>query len=83
MISLLAAELALLSVGSKAPLVVKARSLIRGFCASNCTTTVKSAIRLPANDCLERDIAELQSKNLETWAKGCCGCKKRPEGIRG
>jgi hypothetical protein len=40
------------------------------------------AIRLPANDCLERDIAELQSKNLETWAKGCRGGKKRPEGIR-
>ena len=44
MISLLTAELALLSLGSKTPLVVKARSLIRGFCASNCTTTVKSVV---------------------------------------
>jgi hypothetical protein len=32
--------------------------------------SVKSPIRLPANDSLERDIPELQSKTLETWQKG-------------
>ena len=37
--------------------------------------SVKSAIRLPANDCLERDIAELQSKTWKLGQKGVAGAK--------
>ena len=37
--------------------------------------SVKSAIRLPANDCLERDIAELQSKTWKLGRKGVAGAK--------
>ena len=35
--------------------------------------SVKSAIRLPANDCLERDVAELQSKTWKLGRKGVAG----------
>src|ERR1700736_6400631 len=38
-----------------------------GWPGAQINLSVKSAIRLPANDCLERDIAELQSK---TWKLG-------------
>jgi hypothetical protein len=37
--------------------------------------SVKSAIWLPANDCLERDIAELQSKTWKLGRKGVAGEK--------
>jgi len=46
-----------------------------GCSVAQINISVKSATRLPANVCLERDIPELQSKNLETWAKGCRGAK--------
>ena len=38
-----------------------------GCSGAQINLSVKSAIWLPANDCLERDIAELQSK---TWKLG-------------
>ena len=44
---------------------------------------VKAAIRLPANACLEREIAELQSKTWKLGQKGVSRGQKRPEGIRG
>jgi hypothetical protein len=37
--------------------------------------SVKSAIRLPPNDCVQRDIAELHSKTWELGQKGCRGAK--------
>src|SRR5260370_9780639 len=36
---------------------------------------VKSAIQFPANDSLERDIAELQSKTWKLGRKGVAGAK--------
>jgi hypothetical protein len=54
-----------------------------GCSGAQINLSVKSAIRLPANDCLERDIAELQSKTWKLGQKGVAGGKKRPEGIRG
>src|SRR6266851_8658099 len=46
-------------------------------------SSVKSVIRLPVNDCVQRDIAELQSKTWKLGQKGCRGGKKRLEGIPG
>ena len=41
-----------------------------GCSGAQIKVSVKAAIRLPANDSLERDIPELQSKTLKTWQKG-------------
>src|SRR5712692_1715453 len=46
-------------------------------------SSVKSEIRLPASDCVQRDIAELQFKTWKLGQKGCRGGKKRLEGIPG
>jgi hypothetical protein len=46
-------------------------------------SSVKSVIRLPVNDCVQRDIAELQSETWELGQKGCLAGKKRLEGIPG
>src|SRR5216684_7532571 len=54
-----------------------------GCSGAQINLSVKSAIRLPANVCLERDIPELQSKTWKLGKRVCRGGKKRPEGIRG
>src|ERR1017187_2330892 len=46
-----------------------------GCSGAQINLSVKSAIRLPANDCLERDIAELQSKTWKLGRKGVAGAK--------
>jgi hypothetical protein len=46
-----------------------------GCSGAQINLSVKSAIRLPANDCLERDIAELQSKTWKLGQKGVAGAK--------
>ena len=38
-------------------------------------SSVKSAIQLPVNDCVQRDIAELQSKTWKLGQKGVAGAK--------
>ena len=46
-----------------------------GCSGAQINLSVKSAIRFPANDCLERDIAELQSKTWKLGQKGVAGAK--------
>ena len=46
-----------------------------GCSGAQINLSVKSAIRPPANDCLERDIAELQSKTWKLGQKGVAGAK--------
>jgi hypothetical protein len=46
-----------------------------GCSGAQINLSVKYAIRLPANDCLERDIAELQSKTWKLGRKGVAGAK--------
>ena len=46
-----------------------------GCSGAQINLSVKSAIRLPANVCLERDIAELQSKTWKLGQKGVAGAK--------
>ncbi len=46
-----------------------------GCSGAQINLSVKSAIRPPANDCLERDIAELQSKTWKLGRKGVAGAK--------
>ena len=46
-----------------------------GCSGAQINLSVKSAIWLPANDCLERDIAELQSKTWKLGRKGVAGAK--------
>src|ERR1017187_199005 len=47
-----------------------------GCSGAQINLSVKSAIRLPANDCLERDIAELQSKTWKLGRNGVAGAKR-------
>src|ERR1035441_9332373 len=46
-----------------------------GCSGAQINLSVKSAVRLPANDCLERDIAELQSKTWKLGRKDVAGAK--------
>src|SRR5260370_35516257 len=46
-----------------------------GWSGAKINLSVKSAIQFPANDCLERDIAELQSKTWKLGRKGVAGAK--------
>ena len=46
-----------------------------GCSGAQINLSVKSAIRFPANDCLERDIAELQSKTWKLGRKRVAGAK--------
>ena len=46
-----------------------------GCSGAQINISVKSAIRLPANVCLERDIPELQSKTWKLGRKGVAGAK--------
>jgi hypothetical protein len=46
-----------------------------GCSGAQINLSVKSAIRFPANDCLERDIAELQSKTWRLERKRVAGAK--------
>src|SRR5712692_2007395 len=49
-----------------------------GCSGAQINLSVKSAIRLPANVCLERDIPELQSK---TWKLGQKGVSRRQKAV--
>ena len=46
-----------------------------GCSGAQINLSVKPAIQFPANDCLERDIAELQSKTWKLGRKGVAGAK--------
>jgi len=46
-----------------------------GCSGAQINLSVRSAIQFPANDCLERDVAELQCKTWKLGQKGVAGQK--------